>query len=90
MMKTDGEMRRPRIAINSAAVPGKPRKARSCRAGIHADAMQYTNLHTRLNFRPALSPAMLRRIEDCRRRSRAARTHAEKIALAATAPLSQP
>lgn len=52
--------------------------------------MQYTNLHTRLNFRPALSPAMLRRIEDCRRRSRAARTHAEKIALAATAPLSQP
>lgn len=44
--------------------------------------MQYTNLHSRQNFRPDLNPALLRRIEDCRRRSRQARTHAEKIALA--------
>ncbi|MBE2284389.1 MAG: hypothetical protein IAE77_13110 [Prosthecobacter sp.] len=45
--------------------------------------MQYSNLHTRLNFRPTLSPALLRRIEECRRRTMKARTHAEKIALAA-------
>lgn len=44
--------------------------------------MQYTNLHTRLNLRPDLNPALLRRIADCRRRSRKARTHAEKIAMA--------
>lgn len=49
--------------------------------------MQYSNLHTRLNFRPALSPAMLKRIEECRQRSRKARTHAEKIALGTKAPL---
>lgn len=44
--------------------------------------MQYTNHHTRLNSRPDLNPALLRRIMECRRRSRKARTHAEKIAMA--------
>jgi hypothetical protein len=47
-----------------------------------SSVMQYTNLHTCLNFRPDLNPALLRRIADCRRRSRKARTHAEKIAMA--------
>lgn len=41
--------------------------------------MQYTNHHTRLNSRPDLNPALLRRIMECRRRSRKARTHAEKL-----------
>lgn len=50
--------------------------------GYEPIAMQYTNLHTRLNFRPALNPALLRRIEDCRRRNHKSRTHAEKIAMA--------
>jgi hypothetical protein len=44
--------------------------------------MHYTNLHSRLSVRPALNPALLRRVEDCRRRSQQARTHSEKIALA--------
>jgi hypothetical protein len=44
--------------------------------------MQYTNIHTRLNLRPDLNPELLRRIAACRRRSRKARTHAEKIAMA--------
>lgn len=44
--------------------------------------MQYTNYHNRLNLRPDLNPDLLRRIADCRRRSRKARTHAEKIAMA--------
>jgi hypothetical protein len=48
--------------------------------------MHYTNLHARLNFRSALSPALLRRIEECRQRSRKARTHSEKIVLASGAP----
>ncbi len=59
-----------------------PRKAPGGTRSIRANAMHYTNLHTRLNFHPALSPAMLKRIEECRQRSRKARTHAEKIALA--------
>ena len=52
--------------------------------------MQYTNLHTRLNFRPALNPTMLKRIEECRQRSRKARTHAEKVALALSPQLTPP
>ncbi|MFC5453487.1 hypothetical protein [Prosthecobacter fluviatilis] len=44
--------------------------------------MQYTNLHTRLSVRSVLNPSLLRRIQECRRRSRKARTHAEKMAMA--------
>lgn len=57
------------------------------KAAVHVSwsegtAMQYTNHHNRLNLRPDLNPDLLRRIADCRRRSRKARTHAEKIAMA--------
>jgi hypothetical protein len=59
--------------------------------GYERIAMQYTNLHTRLNFRPDLNPELLRRIKACRRRSRKARTHAEKIAMAERVePQAQP
>ncbi len=43
--------------------------------------MRYSNLSTRLSRSPELNPELLRRIEECRRRSQLARTHAEKLAL---------
>lgn len=65
-----------------AVVFVNPTKAQGMAHDYGRTAMQYTNLHTRLTFRPDLNPALLRRIADCRRRSRKARTHAEKIAMA--------
>jgi len=74
-----------------AAVFSKPAKAPVLGPELWLAVMQYTNIHARLGLRPDLNPELLRRIQDCRRRSRKARTHAEKIAMAARiTPLSQP
>jgi hypothetical protein len=88
--KTGGAMRTGGFMLNTAQVLVKACEARHCGGSIHGTAMLYTNIHSRLKIRPAMSHALLRRIAECRRRSSKARTHAEKIAIAATIPLSKP